>query len=173
MFPIVVISQTLGSIQLSELRTITLLRAYTKYLYLVSKEEAGILPKHYLIKYSINLKPRATPLYSLLYNLLEKELQVLQEYLTDKLGKGWICRSTSIAGTPIMFVIKKGGGLRLYVNYHRLNKITIKNRTPLPLINKTLDRLSRAIIFIKLDLKDIYYRIRIREGDKQKTAFCT
>ena len=56
-----------------------------------------------------------------------------------------------------MFIIKKGGRLRLYINYYRLNKITIKNHTPLPLINKTLDYLSYTVIFIKLDLKDIYY----------------
>ena len=65
-----------------------------------------------------------------------------------------------------MFVPKKDKGLRLYVDYRRLNKVTIKNRTPLPLISKTLDRLRRSKRFTKLDLKDTYYRLRIREGDK-------
>ena len=65
-----------------------------------------------------------------------------------------------------MFVPKKDRGLRLYVDYRRLNKVTIKNRTPLPLISKTLDRLRRSKSFTKLDLKDTYYRLRIREGDK-------
>ena len=65
-----------------------------------------------------------------------------------------------------MFVPKKDGGLRLYVDYRRLNKVTIKNCTPLPLISKTLDRLRRSKRFTKLDLKDTYYRLRIRERDK-------
>ena len=65
-----------------------------------------------------------------------------------------------------MFVPKKDGGLRLYVDYRRLNKVTIKNRTPLLLISKTLDRLRRSKRFTKLDLKDTYYRLRIRKGDK-------
>ena len=55
-----------------------------------------------------------------------------------------------------MFVPKKDGGLRLYVDYRGLNKVTIKNRTPLPLISKTLDRLRRSKRFTKLDLKDTY-----------------
>ena len=65
-----------------------------------------------------------------------------------------------------MFVPKKGGGLRLYVDYRGLNKITLKNRTPLLLIGETLDRLGGAKIFTKLDLKDAYHRLRIRRGDE-------
>jgi hypothetical protein len=72
-----------------------------------------------------------------------------------------------------MFVPKKGGGLYLCVNYRRLNRITIKNRTPLPLINETLDRFRWAKCFTKLDLKDAYHRLRIRDGDEWKTAFRT
>ena len=74
--------------------------------------------------------------------------------------------STSPAGALILFVLKKDRGLRLYVDYCRLNKVTIKNRYLLPLISKTLDYLSGAKVFTKLDLKDIYYRIRIRLGDE-------
>ena len=72
-----------------------------------------------------------------------------------------------------MFVSKKGGGLRLYIDYRGLNRITIKDRTPLPLISETLDRLRRAKRFTKLDLKDAYHRLRIRKGDEWKTAFRT
>ena len=65
-----------------------------------------------------------------------------------------------------MFVPKKDRGLRLYVDYRKLNKVIIKNRTPLPLISKILDCLRRSKRFTKLDLKDTYYRLGIREGDK-------
>jgi len=95
-----------------------------------------------------------------------KELQTLREYINDALGKGWIRYSTSPAGAPTLFVPKKDGSLRLCVDYRALNKQTIKNRCPLPLINETLDRLYGSKQFTKLDLKDVYYRIRIKEGDE-------
>lgn len=66
---------------------------------------------------------------------------------------------------------KKDGSLRLYVDYRALNKLTIKNRHPLSLIDETLNRLVGAKYLTKLDLKDAYHRLRIRGGDEWKTAF--
>ena len=106
------------------------------------------------------------PLYGPLYNLSGSELAVLRAYLDDALAKGWIRHLTSLVGAPILFVLKKDGSLRLCVDYRGLNRITIKNRCPLPLISKTLDRLVGAKYYTKLDLKDAYYRIRIQEGDE-------
>jgi hypothetical protein len=85
------------------------------------------------------------PSYSLLYNLLEPQLKILQEYLINALRKKWIRPFISLIGAFILFISKKDRGLRLYINYHSLNKIIIKNRYPLPLINKTLDRLIGAV----------------------------
>ena len=68
---------------------------------------------------------------------------------------------------------KKSGKLRLYVDYRGLNKITKLDRTPIPLIYEILDRLRGAYWFTKLDLRDTYYRIRIRSKDVWKTAFRT
>ena len=68
---------------------------------------------------------------------------------------------------------KSDNFLRLCVDYRALNKVTVKNRHPLPLINETLDRLTGAKIFTKLDLRDAYHRIRIKRGDEWKTAFRT
>ena len=79
----------------------------------------------------------------------------------------------SPAGAPILFVQKKDGSLRLCVDYRGLNKITVKNRHPLPLITETLDRLQGARCFTKLDIRNAYHRIRIRLGDEWKTAFRT
>ena len=87
--------------------------------------------------------------------------------------KGWIRPSKSPAGAPILFVPKKDGSMRMCIDYRGLNKITIKNRFPLPLISELLDRLSHAKIFSKLDLRDAYHRLRIKEGDEWKTAFRT
>ena len=72
-----------------------------------------------------------------------------------------------------MFVKKKDGKLRLCVDYRALNKITKKDRHPLPLINEALDRLGGARYFTKLDIKDAYHNIRIKEGDEWKTTFST
>jgi hypothetical protein len=77
------------------------------------------------------------------------------------------------AGAPIHFVKKKDGGLWLCIDYWGLNTITIKDRTPLPLIGEALDRLSKAKIYTKLDIKDAYHNLRIAKGDEWKTAFRT
>src|SRR5690606_13940130 len=101
------------------------------------------------------------------------ELDQLKEYLTENLAKNRIRPSQSAAASPVLFVPKKDGTLRLCVDYRGLNKITLKNRYPLPLISEILDRASGAQYFSKLDIKDAYYRIRIKEGDEWKTAFRT
>ena len=73
----------------------------------------------------------------------------------------------------MLFVPKKDGSLRLCVDYRGLNAVTIKNRHPLPLISKTLDRLVGAKVFSKLDIRNAYHRVRIKKGDEWKTAFRT
>jgi hypothetical protein len=112
-----------------------------------------------MMEYYIDLEPGSQLLYGPIYTLLERELEVLREYLDTSLEKGWIYCSTSPAGIPIIFVPKKGGGLYLYIDYRGLNRITIKNRMPLLLISKIIDRLYRAKVYIKLDLKNTYYRL--------------
>ena len=136
-----------------------------------STEEAGRLPSHKGRDHAI--KTTAEPPFGPLYNLLNIELAELRRYLDDALAKGWIQHSTSPARAPILFVPKKDGGLRLYIDYKGLNKVMVKNRHPLPLISKTLDCLTGAKVFTKLDLKDAYHCIWIRKGDEWKTAFCT
>lgn len=125
-------------------------------------DKASELPEQGGFEHSINTTD--PPPYGLLYNLSEAQLEALRLYITNTLKKRWIRPSTSPARAPILFVPNKDSGLRLCVDYRGLNKVTIKNRHPLPLINKTLDRLVGAQIFTKLDLKDAYHRIRIREG---------
>ena len=154
-------------------REVSVPEQYRDFAGVFSTEAAGLLPDHHAMEHRIDLEPGSQPPYGPVYALSEKELEVLREYLDASQAKGWIRRSTSPAGAPIMFVPKKGGGLRLCVDYRGLNRITIKNRTPLPLISETLDRLRRARRFTKLDLKDAYHRLRIREGDEWKTAFRT
>jgi len=89
------------------------------------------------------------------------------------LKQGKIVHSQSPAVAPILFVPKPDGKLRLCVAYRNLNKLTILNKYPLPLIGELKDRVAEAQIFTKLDLKDGYHLLRIREGDEWKTAFRT
>ncbi len=98
---------------------------------------------------------------------------MLRNYLNDALTKGWIQHSVSSAEAPVLFASKKDSSLQLCVDYHELNRITVKNHHSLPLISETLNWLSGAKIFIKLDLKDVYHHICICKGDEWKTAFCT
>ena len=146
---------------------------YQDYSHVFSAELAGTLPPNSEYDHAIDLEEGATPPQLRIYNLSQKELEILRQYLDDSLEKGWIQPSKSPAGAPILFVPKADGSMRLCVDYRGLNKITIKNRHPLPLISELLDRLSRAAIFTKLDLRDAYHRLRIRKGDEWKTAFKT
>ena len=145
----------------------------SEYADVFDNEAAGLVPEHSRLDHAIDVTEHKEPPYGPLYNLSQTELQVLRDYLHDATEKGWIRRSTSPAGAPVLFVPKKDGGLRLCVDYRGLNSVTIKNRHPLPLISETLDRLGGAAIYTKLDLKDAYHRIRIKRGDEWKTAFRT
>jgi len=102
-----------------------------------------------------------------MYPLSEEELQTLREWLKEMERTGKIRRSTSPAGSPILFVPKPHGrGLRLYVDYRALNKVTIPNRYPLPLMQELQDRVKGAQWFTKMHLKNGFHHIRIREGDE-------
>lgn len=112
-------------------------------------------------------------LYSPLYNLSKIELEVLRIYLDNALRKGWIRYLLNPAKVPIIFILKRDGGLRLYVDYRALNKITVENRHLLLLISETLDRLYKVKVFSELDLKDTCYRIRIKKGHKRSRTGST
>jgi len=117
---------------------------------------------------------RSTAPWGPIYPLSETELQTLREWLKEREKTGKIRRSTSPVGSPILFVPKPNGrGLRLCVDYRALNKITIPNRYPLPLMQKLQDRVHGARWFTKLDLKNGFNLIRIKEGDEWKTAIRT
>jgi hypothetical protein len=109
--------------------------------------------------------------YKFIYKLSKTELKILKKYLNKNLEKGYIQHFINPAGTSILFILKKDGSFRLYVDYKNLNKIIIKNRHSLSLIRETLNRFSVAAIYTKFDLKKAYYRIRIKKEDEWKTIF--
>jgi hypothetical protein len=138
-----------------------------------SSRGAGIIPPNTEHDHAIDLEEGKMPPNLPIYNLSRRELEILREYLDSATEKGWIRPSKSPVGAPILFVPKADGTMRLCVDYRGLNKVTIKNRYPIPLVSEMLDRFSKASIFTKLDLRDAYHRLRIKEGDEWKTAFKT
>jgi Reverse transcriptase (RNA-dependent DNA polymerase)/RNase H-like domain found in reverse transcriptase/Integrase zinc binding domain/Chromo (CHRromatin Organisation MOdifier) domain/Integrase core domain/Retroviral aspartyl protease len=146
-------------------------KEYHEFADVFSKGKAEELPTHAPYDHSIPLQGGTTPPFGPMYRLSETELNVLKEYIEENLTKGFIRASTSPAAAPILFVKKKDGSLRLCVDYRGLNKITIKNRYPLPLISELFDRIGNAQYFTKIDLRDAYHRLRMAAGQEWKTAF--
>ena len=93
--------------------------------------------------------------------------------LEELLKKGYIRSSVSPWGAPILFVKKKDGTLRLCIDFRQLNKYTIKNKYPLPKIDDLFDQLRGEKIFLKIDLREGYHQVRIKEEDIHKTTFRT
>ncbi|KAF5481509.1 hypothetical protein F2P56_002151 [Juglans regia] len=101
------------------------------------------------------------------------ELKELKVQIEELLEKGLICPSSSPWGAPVLFVKKKGGTLRMCIDYRELNKVAIKNKYPLLRIDDLLDQLQGASVFSKIDLRSGYHQLRIRVQDIPKTAFRT
>ncbi|MEO1413559.1 MAG: reverse transcriptase family protein, partial [Bacteroidota bacterium] len=97
----------------------------------------------------------------------------METYISESLAAGLIRPSSSPVAAGFFFVKKKDGDLRPCIDYRALNEITIRNKYPLPLMDSTLEPLTQATVFTKLDLRSAYHLVRIREGDEWKTAFKT
>uniref|UniRef100_A0A383WFN5 Reverse transcriptase n=1 Tax=Tetradesmus obliquus TaxID=3088 RepID=A0A383WFN5_TETOB len=132
----------------------------------------GLPPKR-SVDHKIELEAGSKPPFGPIYHMSPLELEEAKKQLTDLLERGLIQPSKSPYGAPILFVRKANGKLRMCVDYRALNKLTVKNRYPLPRIDELLDRLHGASVFTKLDLQSGYWQIRISEEDIPKTAFRT
>jgi hypothetical protein len=125
------------------------------------------------IEFIIELQPGTAPISKKSYRMPPNELAELKIQLQDLLDKGFIRPSASPWGCPALFVKKKDNSLRLCVDYHPLNAVTIKNKYPLPRIDILFDQLAGAKVFSKIDLRSGYHQIKIRPSDVPKTAFST
>jgi len=146
---------------------------YEDYHELFLAATAEKLAQRRTFDHAIDLKPGAEPPWGPIHPMSTYQLDTLDKYLKEMLKQGKIVQSQSPAGAPILFVPKPDGKLRLCVDYRNLNKLTILNKYPLPLMGELKDQVAGAKIFNKLDLKDGYHLLRIREGDEWKTAFRT
>ena len=146
---------------------------YQEYLHAFSKKEADTLPKHGPQDHAIHLKEGAQASAFTLYDMSHNEAQELCRYLDENLSKEFIWASCSESAAPVLFVKKPEEGLCFCVDYRGLNAVTVKNWYPLPLISETLNRLSWAKIFTKLDIIAAFNQLCIWEGDESLTAFHT
>ncbi|CAA7058315.1 unnamed protein product [Microthlaspi erraticum] len=123
--------------------------------------------------FTIELEPGTAPISKTPYRMAPAELAELKKQIEDLLSKGFIRPSVSPWGAPVLFVKKKDGSFRLCIDYRGLNRVTVKNRYPLPRIDELLDQLRGATWFSKIDLASGYHQIPIDEADVRKTAFRT
>jgi hypothetical protein len=135
------------------------------------KEESNILPSHHSTDHKIELIEENTLGFCYLNKQSVEELTVIWDYLYDNLRKGFIVKSKAPFASLVLFVCKSDGSLRFCVDYCKLNALTKKNQYPLPLIDETLVRLSKAKIFTKLDIRQAFYCIRMSLESEELTAF--
>jgi hypothetical protein len=131
------------------------------------------LPPRRAVDHKIELMPGSIPPARAPYRMSPKELVELQNQLTELLEAGFVQPSKAPYGAPVLFQKKKDRALRMCIDYRALNKVTVKNKYPVPLIQDLFDRLCKAAYFSKLDLRSGYWQVRIAEGDEPKTTCVT
>ncbi|KAJ9538531.1 hypothetical protein OSB04_031264 [Centaurea solstitialis] len=139
----------------------------------VFPEDLSDIPPEREVEFGIDLVPGAAPVACTPYRLAPPELQELSSQLQELSEKGFIRPSSSPWGAPIVFLKKKDESHRMCIDYRELNKVTIKNRYPLPRIDDLFDQLQGAAWFSKIDLRSGYHQLKVKEADVPKTAFRT
>ncbi|XP_057779913.1 uncharacterized protein LOC130998515 [Salvia miltiorrhiza] len=137
----------------------------------VFPEDVTGIPPDRQVEFTIDLIPGATPISKAPYRMAPPELEELKIQIQELLDKGFIRPSVSPWGAPVLFVKKKDGTMRMCIDYRELNKLTIKNKYPLPRIEDLFDQLKGAGVFSKIDLRSGYHQLRVKESDILKTAF--
>ncbi|GJU54673.1 putative reverse transcriptase domain-containing protein [Tanacetum coccineum] len=139
----------------------------------VFPEDLPGLPPTRQVEFHIDLVPGAAPVARAPYRLAPSEMKELADQLQELSDKGFIRPSSSPWGAPVLFVKKKDGSLRMCIDYRELNKLTVKNRYPLPRIDDLFDQLQGSSVYSKIDLRSGYHQLKVREEDISKTAFRT
>lgn len=149
---------------------------YHGYLDVFSKAISDDLAESRPYDHSIDLVDGGRPEelgYSPLRKMTLEEMEACKKYVTENLDKGFIQASSSPWAAPILFSRKADGGLRFCVDYRKLNAITKKDRYPLPLIDETLARVTKAKIFTKIDIRQAFHKIRMNPDHETLTTFRT
>ncbi|GJS20244.1 putative reverse transcriptase domain-containing protein [Tanacetum coccineum] len=152
-----------------EIKDVPIIRDFPE----VFPEDLPGLPPARPMEFQIDLIPGATPVARAPYRLAPSEMKELSEQLQELSDKGFIRPSSSPWGAPVLFIKKKDGSFRMCIDYRELNKLTVKNRYPLPRIDDLFDQLQGSSIYSKIDLRSGYHQLRVREQDIPKMAFRT
>nr|GEU49618.1 putative reverse transcriptase domain-containing protein [Tanacetum cinerariifolium] len=107
------------------------------------------------------------------YQLAPSKMKEFLDQLKELSNKGIIRPNSSPRGAPVFFVKKKDGSFRMCIDYRELNKVTVKNRYPLPRIDDLFDQLQGSSVYLKIDLRSSYHQLRVHEEDIPKTTFRT
>ena len=142
-----------------------------------SKKASDTLPPDRSCNHKLELEENASPTtavgHSPLYKQSAEELEAAKKYIVENLDKGFIVPSNAPFASPILMARMPSGKLRFCVDYRRLNAITKKDRYPLPLIDELMERLGRAKVFTKLDIRQGFHRIRMSPESEDLTTFRT
>ncbi|GKF73751.1 putative reverse transcriptase domain-containing protein, partial [Tanacetum coccineum] len=136
------------------------------------KELPGLPPSRQ-VEFRIDLVPGATPVARVPYRLAPSEMRELSVQLQELLEKGFIHMSSSPWGALVLFVKKKDGSFRMCIDYHKLNKLTVKNRYPLPRIDDLFDQLQGSSVYSNINLRSGYHQLWIKEENIPITVFRT
>nr|GFA57429.1 putative reverse transcriptase domain-containing protein [Tanacetum cinerariifolium] len=136
-------------------------------------EDLPGLPLTRHVEFQIDLIPGAAPVARTPYRLAPFKMKELSDQLQELSDKGFRRPSSLPWGAPVLFIKKKDGSFRMFIDYRELNKLTVKNRYILLRINDLFDQLQGSSIYSKIDLRSGYYQLRVREADIPKTAFRT
>ncbi|GJX66218.1 putative reverse transcriptase domain-containing protein [Tanacetum coccineum] len=139
----------------------------------VFPEDLPGLPPIRQVEFQIDLVPGAAPVARAPYRLAPSEMEELSTQLQELSDKRFIRPSSSPWGASVLFVKKKDGSFRMCIDYRELNKLTVKNRYPLPRIDDLFDQLQGSSVYSKIDLRSGYHQLRVRDEDIPKTAFRT
>ncbi|GJU37640.1 putative reverse transcriptase domain-containing protein [Tanacetum coccineum] len=139
----------------------------------VFPEDLPGLPPIRQVEFQIDLVPCVAPVARAPYRLAPSEMEELSTQLQELSDKGFIRPSFSPWEAPVLFVKKKYGSFRICIDYRELNKLTIKNRYPLPRIDDLFDQLQGSSMYSKIELRSGYHQLRVRDEDIPKTAFRT
>ena len=151
-----------------DLKDIPVARDFPK----VFQEVSGLPPDHEM-EFAIDLLPGTAPISKAPYKMAPLELVELKKQLQELLDKVLIQPSVSRWGASVLFVKKEDESLRLCIDYRELNRVTVKNKYPLPRIDDLFDQLGGAVVFSKIDLRSGYHHLKIKWEDLPKTAFRT
>ncbi|GKB76512.1 putative reverse transcriptase domain-containing protein [Tanacetum coccineum] len=137
----------------------------------VFPEDVSGIPPARQVEFQIDLILGAAPVARAPYRLAPSEMKELSNQLKEISDKGFIRPSSSPWGAPVLFIKKKDGSFQMCIDYRELNKLTVKNRYPLPRINDLFNQLQGSSVYSKIDLRSGYHQLRVREEYIPKTAF--